>query len=100
MAWSEERTRRVFSRVGLAFLVVAAVTIVVGLLSAVLLGGVGRRIAVSGFYYALGGLAFRPSTWERLSYPFYPQRTPMIGILLVVSATGALWIVLTDVLFG
>ena len=48
----------------------------------------------------MGGLAFRPSTWERLSYPFYPQRTPMIGILLVVSATGALWIVLTDMLFG
>ena len=99
MAWSEERTRRVCSRVGLAFLVVAAVTIVVGLLSVVLLGG-PRRIVVSGFYYALGGLAFRPSTWERLSYPFYPQRTPMIGILLVVSATWALWIVLTDVLFG
>ena len=72
------------------FLVVAAVTIVIGLLSTVLLDVDGRRIAAGGFYYARGGLAFRPSTWERLSYPFYPQRTPMLGILLVVFATGAL----------
>lgn len=100
MAWSEERTERVCSRVGGAFLVVAAVTVVGGLLSAALMDVSGGRVAASGVYYALGGLAFRPSTWERLSYPFYPQRTPVIGILLVVVATGSLWTVVGPVLFG
>ena len=100
MAWSEERTKRVCARMGRAFLVVAAVTVVIGLLSGALLDVAGARIAASGVYYALGGLAFHPSTWEQLSYPFYPQRTPVIGILLVVAATGSLWTVVGPVLFG
>ena len=100
MAWSEERTKRVCARMGRAFLVVAAVTVVIGLLSGALLDVAGARIAASRVYYALGGLAFHPSTWEQLSYPFYPQRTPVIGILLVVAATGSLWTVVGPVLFG
>jgi len=95
MPWSEERTRRVCSKIGRAFLGVAAVTVVAGLLSVALLdaGRAGDGIVVSGVCYGLGGLSFRPATWERLSIPFLPQRTPMAGILLTVAATGTLWTV-------
>ena len=99
MTNSEERTRRIWSKVGMVFLVVAAVTVVIGLLSMLLLDEGGARIVAGGFHYALAGLVFRPSTWERVSYPFYPQRTPMMGILIVVFTTMALWEVVVNILF-
>ena len=99
MSNSEERARRIWSKVGMVFLVIAAVTVAIGLLSIVLLDGGGVRIVAGGFHYALAGLIFRPSTWERVSYPFLPQRTPMMGILIVVFTTMALWEVVVNILF-
>jgi len=103
MSNSEERTRRRFSKLGRVLLIVGTTMTVAGALGAALFsaGRPGDGIWVSGACYALGGLVYRPSTWERLSIEYLPQQTPMGGHLLALAATGTLWhVTVRPLLFG
>lgn len=90
MTDAESGNRMWWSRVGTTVLVIGVGTAGAGLISSILVGSVGTRIAVAGVLYAVAGVAFRPATWDRISYPFYPQRTPMAGILIAAATTGSL----------
>jgi len=103
MSNSKERTRRICSQLGLMFIIIGITMTVFGSIITVLfnVGQIGDGLWVSGMYYALSGLVYHPSTWESLPIPFYPQRTPMMGILLTLAATGTLWhATLLPLLFG
>lgn len=85
--WPESRTRRVCSRIGVWF-VCAALPVGLGAIVALALDAPGgRSLFGATVFYVLGGMAFRPSTWERIHVEFLPQQTPMAGILLVAVGT-------------
>jgi len=61
----------------------------------------GGDLWAAGSIYVLGGLAFRPETWARVGYPYYPSRTPVAAGIPTVWATAGLWVgTIQPLLFG